>query len=317
MSIDVPPIHERKLGKLPPIPGRASLRFADFVTAELPDVPLSFEPPELSWPMDLNDRYGTCVVAGWDHTRQLLQHELANVNTNLTEQQIIELYRTQNPNHPPQDDGMYIQVFLEELTRRGDILGFARIDQDDPAAIKAGVYLGLSLMIGAMLDTPQVGAQFDRGVWDYVPNSRQAGGHCVNVVGARAVPGGNLMCVTWARVVDLTPRFMAEQCDEVWFVLTQAHVDHPGFRAGFDLPKFARAYEAITGRTFPVTVTPPPEPPVEPPTPERDPIDELMLDYAVKWLNEGHYFYRKTLQARLRAWVRAKRPGALADDDGQ
>ena len=58
----------------------------------------------------------------------------------------------------------------------------------------------------------------------------------------------------------MTRRFLDVRRDEAWAVILPEHVDHPGFRDGFDLPAFAQAFTAITGRPFP-HVEPAPGPP--------------------------------------------------------
>jgi hypothetical protein len=67
--------------------------------------------------------------------------------------------------------------------------------------------------------------------------------------------------VSWGALYAMTDAFLRNNVEEAWFIVTQAHVDHPGFRAGFDLQAFAAAYTAITGRPFPAVVTPPVDPP--------------------------------------------------------
>lgn len=58
----------------------------------------------------------------------------------------------------------------------------------------------------------------------------------------------------------MSATFVQHQVTEAYFVITQAHVDHPGFRDSFDLAAYAAAYQEITGAPFPVPVAPDPAP---------------------------------------------------------
>lgn len=256
------------LGRLAPIPGRRALPFAQFVKT-VPEHPLTVDdsPAGLTFGMDLNDRIGDCVVAAKDHFEQVVDQLLLGENFPMDEAQVIRDYMTQNPAYPSQDDGMVIQTYLEFLAKRGDILGFARVDVHDPEELRAAVYLGLAIIIGVNLTV----AQQRQSTWEYVPGSAEWGGHAVTWSGYQP---GRFTCVTWGEELDMTYTFVAAQCDEAWFVITKAHVDHPGFRAGFDLPKFAAAYTEITGRPFPTSL------PVPEPTPADADLDALQAGTA-------------------------------------
>jgi hypothetical protein len=260
----------RKLGRRPPSNTRA-LQLTDHLLA-LPDTPLIDLPPNLSYPMDLNDKYGDCVVAGLDHTLQTIYTALTGSYVNWTDDQIIAYYKTQNSDFDPQtgqgDNGMDIQTFLSYLTKQGVILGFAKVDVHDEATMKAAIYLGLAIPTGEDLRV----AQQAQPTWDYVAHSPDWGGHCTTTIAYLGTPDVE-SCVTWGEVVPMTQSFIKYQVEEAWFILTRAQVDHPEFRNHFDLSGFAQAWEQITGRTFPVPVpTPSPTPtPTPTPTPAAPP----------------------------------------------
>lgn len=229
-----------KLGKKDPL-NKQSLAFGDFLTV-YPTAPLVDFAPNYSYPIDLNDQYGDCIVAGWDHTRQIITGLLCGTPQNFTQAQIIDFYKTQNPNFPAQDDGMSMQLFLEYLTTNGYIKGFAKIDHTNDAQMKAAMYLGLSIMTGVQLQAAQQ-TQFASGTWDYDPNSPIDGGHCINAAGYNT---GIYDVVSWGKLIAATDTFIAKQMDEAWFILMQEHIDHPGFRNHFDLQGFATAVSQIT-----------------------------------------------------------------------
>lgn len=256
----------RKLGARPEDTSRVKLPFAEFLRVA-PTHPLVDEIPVLDYPMDRNDEAGDCVVAGGDHALQLILTQLTGSYTNWTDDQLLHAYQTQNPDfhswadaETDADGGMVIAEFLSWMVKQGLILGYAKVDPQNDDEVRAAIYLGLAVVTGEDLQK----AQQTGTTWDYVPGSPDWGGHCT-------VWGGystNDQLVSWGSGgYRMTGAFIAHRVTEAYFVLTTAHVEHPGFRDGFDLPKFGAAYTAITGRPFPYPVTPSPTPPT-PPTPD-------------------------------------------------
>lgn len=234
---------------------RRSLSFTDFLRS-VPTVPLVDTAPAFTFPMDGNDRVGDCVIAAWDHARQVITGLLTARQLNFTQDQLWDFYKTQNPkfdpngspetNGPgsPADNGMDIQLFLEYLVAHKYILGFAAIDPHNEQEMKAATYLGLAVITGVVLDQAQM-QQFVSGTWDYVASSPEDGGHCIPLIGYAAVPDEQT-CITWAKPVQCTEAFISHQMDEAWFILMQEHIDHPGFRNHFDLAAFSAAVAQIT-----------------------------------------------------------------------
>jgi hypothetical protein len=286
---------EKKLGKLPPIPGRAAVPFRDFVKV-VPEHPIADPVPQLVYPIYRNDQAGDCVAAAIPHTFQTICAQLGLPWTDWTDDQVLKLYQTQNPGFRswadaggPNDGGMVIQTCLEYLIAQGEILAFGKIDHTDPEEMRAAIYLGLAIVTGETLDV----AQQTQTVWSF-HKSAEWGGHCTCTVG---YPGSTRQtCVTWGELVDMTESFIAHQLDEAWFVLTQAHVDHAAFRQHFDLAGFAAAVSQITGGkvVVPVPAPQPPSPgpapapgpaPGPPPSPAGPPADVLAAaDELAAWV---------------------------------
>jgi hypothetical protein len=300
----------KKLGKLPPIPGRAAVPFRDFVRV-VPDHPVADPAPQLVYPMYRNDEAGCCVAAAVPHTLQTIAAALGLPWQDWSDDELLKLYQTQNPGfhswadagNEAVDGGMVIQTCLEYLVAQGTILAFGKIDHTDPEEMRAAIYLGLAIITGEELDV----AQQNQTVWDY-KRSADWGGHATCSVG---YPGSTRQtCVTWGSEVDMTEAFIAHQLDEAWFVLTQAHVDHAAFRDHFDLPGFAAAVAQITGGKAVVPVPapqPPPAPgpaPVPPAPPAPAPVPVGPSQAAVE------------AAGRLAAWVLSRKdfpPHAYAD----
>jgi hypothetical protein len=258
---------------------RVSVPFGNFITS-IPPSPLVDYSPNYIYPMDGNDAVGDCVVAGWDHFRQVVTGLLTGTQQNFTQDQIWSFYKTQNPNFDPNgisttngpgssaDAGMDIQTFLEYLVAQKYILGFASIDYTNEAEFKAAVYIGLGVITGVVVRDIQMN-QYNQGTWDYVVSSPVDGGHCVPFIGYLGQPSDQVTCVTWARLINCTQAFITNQMDEAWFILTQAHVDHPGFRNNFNLAAFSQSVSDITnGKVIiPVPTTPPTPTPTPAPWP--------------------------------------------------
>jgi hypothetical protein len=216
----------------------------------------------MTWPMDHNDAAGDCVVAALDHFLQAVYDLLGVSRNNWTDAQMLAYYQTQNPKFKswadaggPNDNGMVIQDFLTYLVKEGTILGFARINPTDEVSMRAATYLDLGVITGQVMQVAQQGKQ----VWDYVKGSRAWGGHCTVSVGYTLSPNAE-QWVSWGDVYLVTPAFIAHQMDEAWFVITQAHVDDPTFREGFNLDSFGSEFTALTGRPFSFQPTPAPNP---------------------------------------------------------
>jgi hypothetical protein len=238
----------KALGRRPAKNARA-LTFADHLTA-IPAYPIVDVAPGLSWPMDHNDTVGCCVIAGLDHALQTIYMTLDGAYQNWSDAEMLTCYRTQNPKFrswtqggTAADGGMDIQTFLEYLVKQKVILGFAKVDHTNLDEVKAATYLGLALVTGETLTTKNLSEQ----VWDYHRNDPEEGGHATVAVGYDPLE----QQVSWGALYSMTDSFFQHNVEEAWFIVTQAHIDHPAFRAGFDINSFAAAYEVITGSPFP------------------------------------------------------------------
>jgi hypothetical protein len=290
------PVHfhpERKGGLRPndPFKPRLFLRSTGAVRA-VPAHPLAADLiGGVTLAMDLNDRAGTCVPTGFDHYRRMTTRLLTGTAVEASEADIVGWYRTQNPGFDPNaspdtngpgssaDQGMVIQDFLAWLARRGLILGFAAISPGDDEMLKAAAWLGMGPINGLTLTGAQVGVQFDTGTWDEVGGT-SVGGHCVPTGAYTQTDAAEEDSVSWQRRVHMTAHFLDRRRDEAWAVLLNEHLEHPGFRAGFDVAAFALAFENITGRPFPAPVQPP-----QPPTPAPRPFTlTSLLRTLWRWL---------------------------------
>lgn len=314
-------VHDHPLFKLgartgPLASNTPALMLRDFLKI-IPTHPVADPIPRLNYPMDRNDQAGVCVVAGADHFLQIVHTLLEGSYVNWSDDEILAYYQTQNPGFQswadaggPNDNGMDIQQFLTYLVKKGVILGFAKLDTSNEDQVKAALYLFLAVITGEDLQV----AQQTGTVWDYVPGSSDWGGHCTVWGGYPGSPDYN-DTVSWGTVYEMTQAFIQHRVSEAYVVVTQAHVNRPAFREGFDLAKFGEAFTQITGRPFPVVIPEPgpaPDPvpvPPQPPTPPVD-VDEQLARVARHWL--GHRWHRasetRDLRGALTDWLDAHYP---------
>lgn len=311
----------RRIGSVRPPVDKPALRLADFLTA-IPDHPIAVDNTGgVTFGLDHNDAFGVCVPTGLDNLRRLVTKLLTGTEVDATWDDIKTWYKSQNPdfdeNDPggPGDQGMVIQDFLAWAVKQGLILGFAKVDPKNDDEVQAATYLFLGLHCGATLQKAQ-DAQTNAGKWDYVAGSGVWGGHCIV---APAYEAGQLVdVITWQERVETTEAWRQHQLDESYVVILPAHVDHPGFRAGFDLPKYAAAFEAITGRPFPTNVTPPqpPNPPAPPPRPDALVAAALALSQdqgVLGWLRVKHSGTPRHVAKLVQAVVDAARTSEVSD----
>lgn len=260
----------KKLGARPEDKSRPKVPVGPFLLRS-PGSPLPVYPaqdiiPELAYPMDRNDQAGDCVVAGVDHALEVINKLLTGQYTNWSDSFLLKAYQTQNPGFKswadsggPNDGGMVIAEFLDWCIKQGLILAYGQIDVTNQAEIEAAIYIGLAIVTGETLQqAQQVGK-----TWDYVPGSPDWGGHCTDwdMYWPPRV-------VTWGEDgYTMTSAFVQHQVTEGYFILTQAHIDHPNFRDNFDLAGFAAAVSAITNGKVVVPVGPTPAPTPTPPGP--------------------------------------------------
>lgn len=244
------------------------------------------------WQMLGNDTAGDCVAVTWANFRKLVTTVLANKPNYPTQDQVWEIYKTQNPDFDPNgtaetngpgssaDNGMDIQTLLEYLVKTGGpdgvkAVAFAKVDYTNLDELKAalaifgGVWSGINVLDVNMTEFN------DNQPWNYVSGSPQDGGHSVLSGGYTGVTSGDIRFITWAQETSFTDAFVSNLFEEAWVVIWPEHLGATEFEQGIDVAQLASDYQALTGNTFPVptpTPTPPTPNPVPTPTPEPTPI---------------------------------------------
>lgn len=259
------PVHDPtrlRLGKLEPKLDRRTLRFAAYVTADLPTPPIDVDlhADVTDWGMLGNDMWGCCTLSAFGHTIQAWSEEAQGAMVPVTAEQVLTAYHVLSP----RDEGAYCLDALNYCRNPGigpyrlgayaALVPGARQHFQAAAWLFGTVYLGLSLAV----------EQQDQEVWNFVQGSQPGswGGHAVNVIGYNAV--GPLV-VTWGERKQCTWAFIAAQCDEAYALIGPEWFGPTGVSpSGFDLAALTADLEHI-GDVDPID--PGPEPTPEPPRP--------------------------------------------------
>ena len=252
------------------------------------------------WDMLGNDQYGDCVAVTWANVRRLVTSTLTPHGSYPGLDEVIALYKTQNPGFPAQDDGMDIQTALEHLASTGGpdgvkAVAFAQVDHANADEVKAALAIFGYVWTGInVLDVNM--QQFDAGQpWDYDPSSPVDGGHSVitggyGPAGAGAL-GGDERFITWAAETSFTDPFWSHQVEEAWVVIWPEHLGSETFLAGVNVAQLAADYQEITGRPLPLPPAPQPPAPPQPAPPGPSPDPAVLLELAA--------LIRKTARAAL------------------
>lgn len=262
-----------RYGRRPNDPSKPRLHLGTVLTGTVPahDDKVDYLARLTGWQMLGNDEYGDCVAVTWANTRRLVTAALAAEHYPSMDD-VIAVYKTQNPRFPSQDDGMVIQDLLGYLTKTPGpdgvkALAFAQVDHTNDAEVKAAIDIFGSVWTGIWVSAANEDEFSAEQPWDYVRRSPNLGGHSV-IVGGYDSDGkaGDERLITWAEETSFTDSFWTHQVDEAWVVVWPEHLGTRAFKEGIDQQALADAYETLTGRPFPVQPQPQPGPP-EPPGP--------------------------------------------------
>lgn len=263
-----------------------------------------------NWQMLGNDRAGDCVAVTWANFRRMMTALLGGREVYPTQDQVWEIYKTQNPDFDPNgtadtngpgssaDGGMDIQTLLELLVTTGGpdgvkVRAFAKVDFTDEAELDAALAIFGGLWVGILV-SPENQQEFaDNQPWDAV--GQPDGAHSVLVGGYIPDP----RFITWAAETSFTELFRQQRVQQAWAVAWPEHEGTKQFQAAIDQGAWDNAWQELTGQPFPVPV-PSPAPPVPSPSPSPDPVPPApnptpVSDAAVQlvatagpWANEEH-----------------------------
>lgn len=231
------------------------------------------------WQMLGNDSFGDCAAVTWASVRRMMTAILGGAEHYPTLDQVVELYKTQNPDFDPNGDpnvngpgsqaegGMDLQTLFEYLQKNpgpdgAKVVAFPAVDPKNPAEVKAAIAIFGYVWTGTMVQAANE-EQFSKGeLWQYAPSSPVVGRHSIITGGYGPEPietdpipalGGDEKFITWAAETSFEDKFWQHEVDEAWVVIWPEHLGTNSFREGIDGAALAAAYQAITSRQLPAT----------------------------------------------------------------
>lgn len=184
----------------------------------LPPPPKAVLPPDLTWPMSLNDQIGDCTIAAVAHCIQRWSGRI------LTDAEVLAAYRQisgYNPADPNTDKGCVeadvLQTWLQTGIAGDKLAGYAAVNISDIMELKdavnwfGAVYLGINCPRSAMDNTD---------LWDVVPGSPIEGGHAIIGVGYDDAENVAYV-VSWGKLIKVTPAFIGKYIEEAYALLSR------------------------------------------------------------------------------------------------
>jgi hypothetical protein len=285
-----------KFGKRAP-QNKAAIPLGQILTRVIPPHPLEVHHLNIGgWQMLGNDKYGDCVAVTWADIRRLMTR-LAGREQYPNLDQVLELYRTQNPGFPQQDDGMYVQQTLEHLHRSGGpdgakLVAFARVDHTDQDELEAAIAIFGYVWTGVAIRRQVMVDFYNNRPWDFYPASPISGYHSIIVAGYDSDHvGRDKECKTWGTVTGFTEAFWAHDVDECYVGIWEEHLGTNQFQTGVDVENLAVIYKDLTGRELPI-----PDPP---PTPEPETLDDELAAAFKRWRGSRKSWSGKTAAGQL------------------
>jgi hypothetical protein len=240
-----------------------------------------------NWKMLGNDKYGDCVAVAWANSRKFVSSLLGGKEVYPTLDDVLKLYKTQNPNFPNEDNGMVVQEMLDYIRKNGDPLGnkpiaFAEVDTSDLEEVKAALYIFGSLILGMDVTYANMDDFDTGGVWKYYRTSPIAGGHAVLAGGYFGETARDIEFVTWAEETCMTDACWNHQVNnysgEAWVVIWPENLGTKQFVNGIDIKTLAENFKDLTGEDLPI--------PTPPPTPEPTPVS---VTHTLEILSNGSF----------------------------
>lgn len=271
MSTPDVPDSGHRYGRLPNDPSKPRLRLLLNPQAVLPTHPGAVDHAtniKQSLQMLGNSDYGNCVAVTWANDRYLITTDLTDAPNYPSLDEVLALYKTQNPNFPTDDNGMVIQDVLGYLRKTGgpdgsQAVAFGQVNFADVEQLKAAIAIFGAVWLGINVTDLNERQFSEDKTWTYQRDAQNLGGHGVPAVG---YDGTTIKFLTWAEETSFDLGFLKAQVDEAWVVIWPELLGTRALLEGVDLLQLAADYQVLTGDPLPI---PSPTPgPVPPPTPD-------------------------------------------------
>jgi hypothetical protein len=213
---------------------------------------ISYAATAITWPMDLNDQLGDCVIAGMDHVQMAISYALSSGSCQSWGDELVTgLYEQIGgyvPGDPSTDNGCVIQDALGFWRKNAiagqEILFFGALrNWQRPNRVRAMQVFG-PLITGYQL--PESAEQQFPSPWVPVSGSPIAGGHCAPQMG-ELLTRDEIELASWGAIVRASKAWLMDYQDEAWVI------GYPGFNPdGLDQEALNAALSSLTGESNPL-----------------------------------------------------------------
>ena len=244
-----------KFGKRPPKLDYRTLRFAKYLTPELPppppaynvldqvyaNLPLAAHDTSMLFPLDGNGKYGCCTIAGIAHASTVYGGLVGNLDIP-SEADVVKFYKCRTHGFDTGLNMLDVVRYWRKHKVFGDkILAFAALDLKThkhdyvKTAIQlfGGVYLGFQVQADCQLD-------FNAGR-PWTPGSLLNEGHAVYAV---AYDAEGVTVLTWGSTQKGTWAWFDQTADEA-YALLPPEAEMVNFTPGFDFAQLQSDLAAI------------------------------------------------------------------------
>jgi hypothetical protein len=224
-----------KTGRLPATRPAVLKDLALYATGVLPRPPAKVAMPNIDLPMDGNDKYGDCTMAGIDHVVRVCEHQFGGDIPLPTEAKIVAKYLELSPN----DEGLNESELLARWLKPGvglnlgygQPVAYVPVPPKDAFQVMQSIAFYGTCYFGGMVGQPQQ-EQFSSGEpWKWV-DGQEEDGHCWVGVG---YDEGGVYSATWGGIAYQPWGFLAHSLDEAWCILTHQLVEVKADTLGIDI----------------------------------------------------------------------------------
>jgi hypothetical protein len=240
-----------RFGKKLPKRDLRTLKFAKYVHPDLPPPPPAYSSlkrlsdklgttdfPSL-FPIDGNDRYGDCTMAGVAHN-ETLYNGLIGKRYIPAAEDVIKTYLDLSGG---QDNGLVMLDVLKYWKNHGinghKILGFAKIGVHDTDNVKRAITMFGSIYLGFQVQENAIPDFEAHKPWE--PGEPDGGGHCVD---DPEYDENFHTLITWGNLQKGTWPWWNQMVDEAYGVIPEEAED-PNFAPGFDIATLLRDLDLI------------------------------------------------------------------------
>lgn len=221
-----------KLGKLPATRPTVLKNLEAYTVGPLPRPPATREVPVGAYPVDGNDRYGDCVMAGVAHCLMAWNSEVKESDPVPSEEQVVSEYLKLSPGDLGLNEHSVLNLWYRQGLFGRKIAGYAPVSTSSLLQWHQAIAFYGALFLGISVGQPQQ-EQFSEGKeWVWVDGQEEEG-HCV--IGLGYGSHGGIHVATWGSVTVLTPGYLAHAVDEAWVILPHQFVEARKDQLGISL----------------------------------------------------------------------------------